>query len=187
MPGMMRLERVLGAMAAVLLPIAAFAQAASIDWGDVDCSQSRIWPTTGLRCRTTSELTNDALSTGRALFRFWNASGTLRDGKYYYYVAEAVHPRTGVVSTQELADALRSRSPQARGSLSMSDIRRHKDADFVSFQSAANESCVGIRKVGPGSAQGTRWVLYATRCAPPGQSITEADIDSFVRQARLRE
>jgi hypothetical protein len=184
---MMRLQRVLAAMASVLLPMAAVAQVGGIDWAEVDCSQSRIWPTTGLRCRTTAELTRDAFSTGAGQFRFWNADGTVRNVKYYYYVAEAVNPNAGVVSKQELADALRSRSPQARGSLQMSAIRQHKDADFVSFQSAAKESCVGIRKVGPANAKGTRWVLYATRCVPPGQQITEADIDAFVKEARLRE
>jgi hypothetical protein len=180
---MMRLARVLGMMVA-MLPLAALAQ--YVDWADVDCAHSRIWPTSGLRCRTTSDTTRDSRS-AQALFRFWNATGTVEDVKYYYYVAEATHPRVGIVSTQELTDALRSRSPQARGSLSMSDIRQHKDADFVSFQSAAQETCIGIRKVGPNTATGMRWVLYATRCVPPGRQIREADIDSFVRQARLRE
>jgi hypothetical protein len=69
---MMRLQRVLAAMASVLLPMAALAQAGGIDWAEVDCSQSRIWPTTGLRCRTTAELTRDAFSTGPAI----SASGT---------------------------------------------------------------------------------------------------------------
>jgi len=49
------------------------------------------------------------------------------------------------------------------------------------------EPCVGIRKTGPVSAEGARWLLYATRCVPSGQSITEADIEGFVREARLRE
>jgi hypothetical protein len=183
---MMRLARVLGMVVTAMLPVAALAQGAGVDWAEVDCAHSRIWPTSGLRCRTTSDVTRDARSP-QTLFRFWNAAGTVEDVKYYYYVAEATHPRVGVVSTQELADALRSRSPQARGSLSMSDIRQHKDADFVSFQSAARESCIGIRKIGPNNAQGMRWVLYATRCVPPGQLTSEAEIDSFVRQARLRE
>ncbi|MBN9087961.1 MAG: hypothetical protein J0J01_13700 [Reyranella sp.] len=184
---MLRLPRVLGAMASALTPIAALAQVGGIDWAEVDCAKSRIWPTAGLSCRTTAELTRDAFSTGPGHFRFWNAAGTVQDVKYYYYVAEAVNPNTGVVSKQELADALRLRSPQAKGSVQMSAIRQYKDADFVSFQSTAREACVGIRKVGPGNAQGTKWVLYATRCVPPGQQITEADIDSFIREARLRE
>jgi hypothetical protein len=186
MLAMMRLARVLGMVVAAMLPAAALAQGPGIEWGDVDCAQSRIWPTSGLRCRTTSDAARDIRSP-QALFRFWNAAGTVEDVKYYYYVAEATHPRVGIVSTQELADALRSRSPQARGSIGMSDIRQHKDAEFVSFQSAAREACIGIRKVGPTNALGMRWVLYATRCVPPGQPISEAEIDSFVRQARLRD
>jgi len=187
MTAIRRLARMLGAMAAMALPVAAWAQAAAVEWTDVDCAQSRIRPTMGLHCRGTSALTNDALSTGQGMFRFWNAAGTVKDVKYYYYVAEAVHPGSAVMSNQELADALRARSPQARGSFQMSDIRRHKDADFVSFLSAAREACVGIRKNGPGNAQGARWLLYATRCVPPGQQITAADIDGFIREAHLRE
>ena len=182
---MIRLARVLGT-AMAMLPLAAFAQGASVDWADVDCAHSRIWPTSGLRCRTTSDAAADA-RVAQDLVRFWNAVGTVEDVKYYYYVAEATHPRVGIVATQELADALRSRSPQARGSVGMSAIRQHKDADFVSFQSAARESCIGIRKIGPHNAQGMRWVLYATRCVPPGQQISEVDLDGFVGQARLRE
>jgi hypothetical protein len=183
---MTRWARVLAAMAALGLPAVAWAQAGGVEWADVDCAQSRIWPTMGLHCRATSALTNDALSTGQGLFRFWNAAGTIRDVKYYYYVAEAVHPSSAVTAKQELGDALRTRSPQARGSVMMSDVQQHKGADFVSFMSATKESCVGIRKNGPTNAQGTRWVLYATRCVPQGQQITDSDIDWFVREARLR-
>lgn len=184
---MKRRSLVLAAMVAVGLPTGTWAQAAAVDWADIDCATSRIRPTAGLHCRATSALTNDALSTGQGMFRFWNAAGTVRDVKYYYYVAEAVHPTSAVVAKQDLSDALRARSPQARGSINMSDVRQRKDADVVSFTSAAKESCVGIRKNGPTNPQGTRWVLYATRCAPAGEQITERDVDRFVRDARLRE
>ena len=107
--------------------------------------------------------------------------------KYYYYVAEAVHPTSVLAAKHDLVAALRARSLEARGSISMSDVRQHDDADYVSFMSAAKESCVGIRKNGPTNPQGTRWVLYATRCVPPGEQVTERDIDRFVREARLRE
>jgi hypothetical protein len=178
---------VLAAAAALGLPVGAWAQAAPVEWSDVDCSRSRIWPTMGLHCRGTSALTSDALSTGQDMFRFWNAAGTVKDVKYYYYVAEAVHPTSVLSTKQNLPDALRARSPQARGSFNMSAVRQHEDADFVSFTSAAKEACVGIRKNGPTNPQGTRWVLYATRCVPPGEQITERDIDRFVRDAHLRE
>lgn len=184
---MMRLMRVLGAVVSAMLPTAVLAQAGGIDWVDVDCAQSRLWPTTGLHCRTTPMLSRDAISTGSGNFRFWNASGTVQDVKYYYYAIEAVNPGSGVTSRQDLSDALRARTPLARGSLSMSDVRRLEDADLVSFVSATQEACVGMRKMGPANAQGARWVLYATRCAPQGQQIAEADIDAFVREARLRD
>jgi hypothetical protein len=184
---MKRLALVLAATVALGLPAGAWAQAANVEWADVDCSTSRIWPTMGLHCRATSALTNDALSTGQDMFRFWNAAGTVKDVKYYYYVAEAVHPTSVIVGKQNMVDALRARSPQARGSINMSDIHQHDDADYVSFTSVAKEACVGIRKNGPTNPQGTRWVLYATRCVAPGEQITDRDIDRFVRDARLRE
>jgi hypothetical protein len=184
---MKRWALVLAATVALGLPAGAWAQAAGVDWADVDCAQSRIWPTMGLHCHVTSALTKDGLSTGQGMFRFWNAAGTVKDVKYYYYVAEAVHPTSVLVTKQDLVDALRARSLEARGSLNMSDVRHHDDADYVSFTSAAREACVGIRKNGPTNPQGTRWVLYATRCGPPGQPITEREIDRFVRDAHLRE
>jgi hypothetical protein len=187
MATLMRLMRVLGAVMSAMLPGAVLAQPAGIDWTDVDCAQSRLWPTTGLHCRTTPTLNRDAVPTGPGHFRFWNAAGTVQDVKYYYYAIEAVDPRSGVTSKQDLSDALRARSPQARGSVSMSNVRRQQGADFVSFVSAAQEPCVGVRKMGPAHAEGASWVLYATRCVLPGQQIAEADIDAFVRDARLRD
>jgi hypothetical protein len=184
---MKQLALVLAATVALGLPARAWAQAAGVDWADVHCSASRIWPTMGLHCRATSALTNDALSTGQGMFRFWNAAGTVKDVKYYYYVAEAVHPTWALATKHDLVDALRARSLEARGSISMSDVHQHDDADYVSFTSAAREACVGIRKNGPTNPQGTRWVLYATRCVPPGEPITDRDIDRFVRDSRLRE
>jgi hypothetical protein len=184
---MVRLGSVLGAIASAMLPIVAFAQAGGVEWSEIDCAQSRLWPTHGLRCRTTAAEPGKEPSRSDSPFRFWNAGGTVQDTKYYYYAAEAVNPGAGVVAPQDIADALRSRSPHARGSTAMSDVRHRQDADYVSFKSAANEACIGLRKVGPGNTAGTRWVLYATRCVPPGQQITDADIDTFVKEARLKE
>jgi hypothetical protein len=169
------------------LPAVASAQAGSVDWVDIDCAQSRIGPTDGLRCRATNKLTDDGLSTGEGFYRFWNASGSVEDTKYYYYVAEALSAKAAIAAKQDLPDALRGRSPQGRGSANMSDVHQRQDAELVSFQSAAKESCIGLRKTGPGNGQGAKWVLYATRCVPPGQSVTDGDIASFVRHARIRE
>ena len=174
-------------MLTIWLPVAASAQAGSVEWVDIDCRQSRIGPTDGLRCRATDKLTNDALSTGEGLYRFWNASGNVGAAKYYYYVAEALSAKATIVTRQDLADVVRGRSPQGWGSANMSDVHQRQDADVVSFESAAKESCVGIRKTGPEGGSSAKWVLYATRCVAPGQPVTESDIAAFVRQARIRE
>jgi hypothetical protein len=184
---MMRSMGVLVMFVSLGLPAAASAQAGSVDWVDIDCRQSRIGPTDGLRCRATDKLTSDALSTGEGLYRFWNASGSVEDTKYYYYVAEALSAKAAIVAKPDLADAVRGRSPQGRGSANMSEVRQRQDADVVSFESAAKESCIGIRKTGPGNGQGAKWVLYATRCVPQGQPVTDGDIAAFVRHARIRE
>ena len=184
---MMRSMGVLVMFVSLGLPAAASAQAGSVDWVDIDCRQSRIGPTDGLRCRATDKLTSDPLSTGEGLYRFWNASGSVEDTKYYYYVAEALSAKAAIVARPDLPDAVRGRSPQGRGSANMSEVRQRQDADVVSFESAEKESCIGLRKTGPGNGQGARWVLYATRCVPQGQPVTDGDIAAFVRQARIRE
>lgn len=177
----------LAMVAAIVLPNMALAQSGSVEWADIDCTQSRIMPTEGLRCRATDTLTSDAMATGEALYRYWNASGSINDVKYYYYVAEALSTKSAIMPEQGLADAVRVRSPQGRGSANMSDVVQRQDADFVSFEGPGKESCAGIRKIGPSHAQGAKWILYATRCVPQGQPVTDADIATFVRQARLRE
>ncbi len=184
---MMRSVSVLGVLMSLGLPAAVSAQAGSVEWLDIDCRQSRIGPTDGLRCRATDKMTIDALATGEGVYRFWNASGSIENTKYYYYVAEALSAKAAIVTKQDLADAVRGRSPQGRGSANMSNVGRRQDADIVSFESAEKESCIGIRKTGSGNAQGSRWVLYATRCVPPGQPVTDGDIAAFVRQAWVRE
>src|SRR3954452_14175359 len=98
------------------LPAAASAQAGSVDWVDIDCTKSRIAPTDGLRCRATDKLTSDALATSEGLYRFWNASGSIEDTKYYYYVAEALSAKAAIIAKQDLPDAVRGRSPHGRGS-----------------------------------------------------------------------
>jgi len=184
---MMRSIGVLVMLGALWLPAVASGQAGSVDWIDIDCAQSRIGPTDGLRCRATDKLTSDALSTGEGLYRFWNAAGSKKDTKYYYYVVEALSAKAAIVARQDLPDAVRGRSPQGRGSANMSEVSQWQGADVVSFESAAKEPCIGIRKTGPGNAQGARWVLYATRCVPAGRTVTEDEIATFVRQARVRD
>ncbi len=183
----MRSMNVLMMLVSLGLPAMALAQAGIVEWVDIDCAQSRIGPTDGLRCRATDKLTKDALSTGEGLYRFWSASGSIEQTKYYYYVAEALSAEATLVAKQDLPDAVRGRSPQGRGSANMSDVRQRQDAAVVSFESAAKESCIGIRKTGPGNGQSVKWILYATRCVPPGQPVTDGDIAAFVRQARIRE
>jgi hypothetical protein len=184
---MVQWKAVLTAWAAIVLPGVAWSQSGSVDWADIDCMQSRILPTEGLRCRATDKLTSDALSTGEALYRYWNASGTVNDVKYYYYVAEALSTKAAILPEQGLPDAVRVRTPQGRGSANMSDVVQRLDADFVSFEGSGKESCVGIRKIGPSHAQGAKWILYATRCVPEGQVVADSDIAGFVRRARIRD
>ena len=90
------------------LPAAASAQAGSVEWLDIDCAQSRIGPTDGLRCRATDKLTSDALSTGEGLYRFWSASGSVEDTKYYYYVVEALSAKAAIVVNQSFNSVAKS-------------------------------------------------------------------------------
>ena len=122
----------------------------------------------------------------KVIYRFWNAAGSVEDMKYYYYVAEALSAKAAIVVKQDLPDAVRGRSPQGRGSVNMSDVRQRQDADFVSFESAAQGILRRHPQDRPGQcARAAKWVLYATRCVPAGQPVTDGDIDRFVRQAEF--
>jgi hypothetical protein len=167
------------------VPLELNAQMGGVDWEDIDCQQSRIGPTEGLRCRATRALTTDMHSTGQGDYRFWSAFGTINGVNYYYYLAEVLNAKSAIVVRQELSDAIRIRSPQGKDGTDISRVTKREGVDFVSFRSAQKTSCVGLVRMGPPQANGVKWVLYATRCTAPDQA--DADIATFIQRATVRQ
>jgi hypothetical protein len=156
-------------------------------WTDLDCAASRIVVPAGFRCRTTSSYaatTAIAGGNGGGAFQAWTAAGTIGKARLYYALTATVST-SGGVRPIALAEDIR-KLPQGKDGKDMSELVHRGDADTVTFKSAANESCVGIRKVGPSSLTAYRWILQATRCLPAGQAASDADIDTFIREARVR-
>jgi hypothetical protein len=121
---------------------------------------------------------------GGGTFQAWTAAGTTGKARLYYILTATVGTSGGVRPIALAEDILKL--PQAQRSTGMSEPVHRGDADMVTFKSAANQSCIGIRKVGPSSSTAYRSVLQATHCLPAGQVASDADIDTFLHEARVR-
>ena len=153
----------------------------------MDCAQSKLVTAAGLRCRATNVFGSRGApsSTGGGQVKSWNASGTVQQAKLYYYVTEIVDTTTSV-KVATLSDDIRVISPQAKSAANMSGLEKKGDADFVTFNNAQNDNCVGIRKYGATRAAGYSWILYATRCTPAAQKASDAEINAFIAGAGFR-
>ncbi|HEY4166483.1 MAG TPA: hypothetical protein VGM96_06885 [Reyranella sp.] len=163
------------------------ADAVAQTWSYLDCAASRIVVPDDFYCRTTSPYAATmaiAGGNGGGAFQAWTAAGTTGKARLYYILTASVGTSGGVRPIALAEDILKL--PSAKRSTGMSDLVRRGDADTVTFKSAANQSCIGIRKVGPSSLTAYRWVLQATSCLPAGQVASDADIDAFIREARVR-
>jgi hypothetical protein len=124
-----------------------------------------------------------AKSTGGGLTKRWNAFGTVGQVKLFYYAHDDIagsHVQVG-----QVAQEIRNASAQAKDARNMSVPVQRAGVDFVTFASG-KDSCVGFRKLGPSYSTGYRWVLWATRCVPAGQKVSDAEIDAFITAADFR-
>ena len=163
------------------------ADAAAQTWSYLDCAASRIVVPADFYCRTTSPYAATvaiAGGNGGGTFQAWTAAGTTGKARLYYILTATVGMFGGVRPIALAEDILKL--PQAQRSTGMSELVHHGDADMVTFKSVPNQSCIGIRKVGPSSSTAYRWVLQATHCLPAGQVASDADIDTFIHEARVR-
>lgn len=176
----------LGVLAALALASLG-ADAAAQTWSYLDCAASRIVVPADFYCRTTSPYAATVAivgGNGGGTFQAWTAAGTTGKARLYYILTATVGTSGGVRPIALAEDILKL--PQAQRSTGMSELVHRGDADMVTFKSAANQSCIGIRKVGPSSSTAYRWVLQATQCLPAGQVASDADIDTFIHEARVR-
>lgn len=159
----------------------------SIVWSDVDCSQSKLIASAGVRCRETNVHGARGLagSAGAGQFKAWSSFGTINGAKLYYYVNQSLGNSASVVPAA-LVDDLKVVSPQGKGATNFSELTKRGRADFVTFVGGASENCVGIRKTGTATGVGYSWILYATRCVASTQKAPDADIDAFISATDFR-
>jgi hypothetical protein len=157
----------------------------TIVWSDIDCATTKLVVPAGLRCRETNEAgtRGRATSSGIGVTKSWNAYGTAKQVKYYYYVHQVLSPRT-YIHVGQFTEVLSGLSSDAKGGSNMSvPVPRH-GVDFVTFKGPKQESCVGIRKLGPSTSVGVAWVLYASRCS--ARKPTDSEVDAFIAAADFR-
>ena len=162
----------------------------TIVWSDMDCSQSKLVIAASLHCRATNVFGSRGApsSTGGGQVKSWNASGTVQQAKLYYYVTEIVDTTTSV-KVATLSDDIRVISPQAKSAANMSGLEKKGDADFVTFNNAQNDNCVGsastVRRGQQGTAGfSTRPAARRPRRRPPmPRSMRSSPGPAFVRDA----
>lgn len=144
----------------------------------------------GLKCRATQEYAggtgNIAGAGAGGTFRRWATFGTVGGNKYYYYIIEGIGGRSHIVAEASLQAALINLSPEGKGAKDFSQLSNLNGGDFLRFVSATGGACVGIRKYGPSSSGGFKWILYATRCAQRGKTISDSDIGNLITATGYR-
>lgn len=103
--------------------------------------------------------------------------------KLYYYVIEATSPQSSIRETNSLETGMQGIN---KGAKDFSAMVKRGGADFVTFTSASGEPCAGMRKYGPSSKTGFKWIMNATRCAPKGKPASDAETDKFIADAGYR-
>ena len=163
----------------------AASQPPSYNWADIDCRQSRIvaWP--GLKCRATNVMTTEG---NIGVFRQWAAFGTSRDGYYaQLFLWEGQNAYSYLSADETTADFVKWLFEHGKSITQVAAVARYKDADYVTFTDGRmGRSCLGFRRVGKPQRGGYDLVMGGILCAPRGTTIGQADITTFIDNARLQ-
>lgn len=163
----------------------AAAQSRHYVWSDVDCRQSRLvaWP--GLKCRATNVMTSEG---NIGVFRQWAAFGTSRDGYYaQLFLWEGQNAYSYLSADETTADFVKWLFEHGKSITQVAGVARYKDADYVTFTDGRmGRSCLGFRRVGKPQRGGYDLVMGGILCAPRGKTIGQADISTFIDNARLQ-
>jgi hypothetical protein len=163
----------------------AAAQARQYIWSDIDCRQSRIaaWP--GLKCRATNVVTSEG---NIGVFRQWAAFGTSRDGYYaHLFLWEAQNSFSYLSADETTADFVKGIFEYGKSIGLVSPVVRYRDADYVTFKDGkAGRTCMGFRRVGRPQRGGYDALTGGILCAPPGKTITDAEVSVFIDKAQLQ-
>jgi hypothetical protein len=156
-------------------------------WSDVDCSDSKLIVPNGFKCRATqlySGGTGTADAGAGGQFRQWSASATVNNIRLYYYVHEAIGGRSTVTTTESLETRIRQLG--AKGDKNFTPTAPMAGGDYVRYEGPAGQPCVGIRKYGPSTTAGFKWILVGTRCGQKGMTLSDQDIAAFIASAKVR-
>jgi hypothetical protein len=176
-----------GLAAFVSVSTSAFAQETPV-WSDVDCAQSKIVAPAGFKCRATQEYyggQGTASSDAGGKFRQWSASATLNNVRLYYFLHEAIGGRSNITATESLEERIKQLGRKA--DKNFSQTLPMAGGDYVRYEGPAGQPCVGIRKYGPSTSIGFRWIMAGTRCAQKDKTISDQDIASFIASADYRK
>ena len=169
------------------LTIVASAQETRV-WADVDCSQMKITVPAGFKCRATQEYYGGqgaSTSDAGGVFRRWTAAGTVNNARLYYYLHEAIGTRSNVTSTESLEE--RTKQIGQKTDKNFTQTKPIAGGDYVRYESASGQPCVGIRKYGPSTTTGFKWIITGTRCDQKGKAISDQDIANFMASADYRK
>jgi hypothetical protein len=191
-PGAAQTKRIIsllfGFAAFVNLSATAFAQQTHV-WSDVDCAQSKIVvPAAGFKCRATQEYSGGqgtAFSGAGGMFRQWTASATLNNVRIYYQLHEATAAKSTVTTTESLEQRIKQLGQKA--DKNFSPTLPMAGGDYVRYEGSTGQPCVGIRKYGPSTTTGFKWIMLGTRCVQKGKTISDQDVSSFIASADYRK
>jgi hypothetical protein len=147
-------------------------------WSDIDCGQSKLVVPAGLKCQETQEFsggTGTASAGAGGMFRRWSAFGTVNNVKLYYFLHEAIGTGSNVTATETLEE--RVRQVGQKTDKNFTPTSPMAGGDYVRYESAAGQPCVGIRKYGPSTSigfNGSWWALAVFRKARPSPIRTSA-------------
>jgi hypothetical protein len=157
-------------------------------WSDIDCGQSKLVVPAGLKCRATQEYsggTGTASAGAGGMFRRWSAFGTVNNVRIYYFLHEAIGTGSNVTATETLEERVKQLGQKADKNFSPTSPMA--GGDYVRYEGPTGQPCVGIRKYGPSTSIGFKWILVGTRCVQKGQTISDQDISSFIATADYRK
>jgi hypothetical protein len=93
--------------------------------------------------------------------------------------------RSNVAATETLEERIKQIGQKT--DKNFSQPRPIAGGDYVRYESAGGQPCIGIRKYGPSTTGGFKWIMVATRCDQKGKTISDQDIASFMASADYRK
>jgi hypothetical protein len=163
---------------------AAPAQPRTYSWTDIDCRQSRIVASPGLKCRATNVVTNEG---NIGVFRQWAAFGDTPGGYVHIFLWEAQNGFSYLNADQTTAEFLAWMYENGQFAKSFTSPIHYRDADYSLFQDSKRSwSCAGFRQFGQPQRGGYQSITGGILCAPPGKNLTNDQVARFIEGVRFK-